>query len=144
MTKASRPTKALIAAVVVAAHLSPLIPRGGKEPEKKKGPPEAMLLAEPELLEKDERSADPRAVRVDCPQTYDGIGVMVAFGSNRITNVAKGWPADKAGIRPGDIMEKPWNARAVNGYMAFTIIRNGKRTEFNLQTDNICFRDKPW
>jgi hypothetical protein len=71
-------------------------------------------------------------------------GVMVAFGSNRITNVAKGWPADKAGIRPGDIMEKPWDARAINGYMRFTIIRDGRRTEFYLQTDNICFRDRPW
>lgn len=112
------------------------LPKG--EIEKPKKPkPNQVEIYDVELLAKDDRESTTNFA-LTCPHTYRGIGVKRAWGG-RITSVAPGWPADRAGIKEGDIME-PWDINEENGYMEFTITRNGKTVKMILRTEDICFR----
>lgn len=93
-----------------------------------------------EFIEKE--TDNPNALHISCPHTYEGIGIKRNFG-NVVTQVAPGWPADKAGIKPGDSVE-PWSIWPENGYMEFELIRDGVRKKMRLKTAQICFRDGPF
>lgn len=139
--KLGRPEKAAVIGLVLLLHSVPLYPQRIEQRQEKE-PAHVSLLMEPELLDKPD--LERKSALSNCTDTYDGIGVKIAFGSNRITEVAKGWPAHRAGIRPGDVIEHLTEPRIIDGYMAITISRNGKKTNMKLRTERICMRDKPW
>jgi C-terminal processing protease CtpA/Prc len=95
------------------------------------------LYLEAELLEKDESNLV-SPFSFNCPSTYEGIGIMRNFGGV-VTKVAKGWPAWRAGIEPGDVLT-PWELPIVNGIMEFQVTRNGKTVTMKLRTELICIR----
>jgi hypothetical protein len=115
-----------------------------EEKREKKPPPPllANMVTDAELVDKIEESADPNALHIQCPQTYRGIGIKRNFGGE-VVHVAKGWPADRAGIKVGDILE-PWGFEEVNGFMEFEVIRGPKRVRMRLKTEAICFRESPY
>lgn len=137
----------LIALFVVLMHASPIIwmilPH---EEEKQKRPPGEttvdLISGDVELQSKEEQTRDPNALHIACPKTYEGIGIKRAWGG-RVTEVAKGWPADRAGIKIGDTIE-PWLFYPVDGFMEFEVVRGHKRAKMRLKTEQICFRDGPF
>jgi hypothetical protein len=110
-----------------------------------KGPPPPLLanmVTDADLIDKIEERVDSNALHIECPQTYRGIGIKRNFGGE-VIHVAKGWPADRAGIRVGDILE-PWGFEEVDGFMEFEVIRGSKRVRMRLKTEAICFRESPY
>lgn len=91
----------------------------------------AYLVKDVELLPKE----GTYGLGIDrCPEGYEGIGIKRNFGG-LVTQVAKGYPADRAGIKVGDVIT-PWNIDPVNGWMEFLV--NGK--PMKLRTERICAR----
>ena len=139
--------RALIAAFVVLAHVAAIL-LAIHQPEKdtqqpKKGVTDATLVSgDVELQPKVEETLNRDALHLSCPQTYEGIGIKRRWGG-MVTEVAKGWPADRAGILPGDIVE-PWMFEPVDGFMEFEVVRGSKRVKMRLKTEKICFRDLPF
>lgn len=132
----------------VLLHLSLLVQitmqAGQKEKAKKQGDAvEVRLFMSAELLPKVETTLDPNALHVDCPKTYEGIGIK-RNPMNKIVEVAPGWPADKAGIQVGDYTDLPWDDEKPNGFMEFNVTRNGKTVHMKLRTEKICYRDEPF
>lgn len=128
--------------LALALHLAVILPWPGDE--RSKAPPTkvaAFMVLDAELMEKDE-TLNPSALRLKCPDTHEGIGIKRNFGGV-ITQVAKGWPADRAGIQTGDIIE-PWDLWPADGFMEFTVTRNNVTRSMRLKTERICFRDAPW
>jgi len=139
----SRETCALLSVLLHAALLLTLNVALPDPPKAPKPPVEADLISgSPELLPKMERVLDPSALHIDCPATYEGIGIKRAWGG-MVTEVAKGWPADRAGIVPGDLV-LPWGIDPYEGFMEFEVHRGGKVVKMRLRTEKICFRDKPF
>lgn len=127
-----------VAAILLALHQ----PDELKQP-KKDGVTDATLVSgDVELRPKSEDTLSASALHLDCPQTYEGIGIKRGWGG-RVTEVAKGWPADRAGIRVGDSVE-PWMIDPVDGFMEFEVVRGATRVKMRLKTEKICFRDTPF
>jgi PDZ domain len=133
----------IAALLTLALHLSLLLSLPHEEEKQpKKAPPSVDLVSgDVELMPKQE-TLDAYAMHIDCPHTYEGIGIKRNFGG-MVTQVAKGWPADRAGIQVGDVIE-PWNFEPVDGFMEFEVIRGAKRVKMKLRTAQICFRDLPF
>jgi hypothetical protein len=89
-------------------------------------------------------------------KTYGGIGLQFApvmsKGPNnqmvatnplqfQVSLVPKGYPADKAGIQPGDIIEgDPLRFRGeIGSPITVQVIRNGRKMNFNMQRVKICY-----
>jgi len=96
-----------------------------------------------ELIDKDETQVTSNAIHLNCPETYEGMGVRFN-PQGKIIQVAKGWPAHKAGIQVGDYLIAPYLVSPYNGFIEFDIERNGKRVHMKLRTEHICSRDKPF
>lgn len=134
----------LAALLSLALHLSLLLtlPHEEEKQPKKSPPPVDLIAGDVELLPKEETTLNPDAMHVACPETYEGIGIKRRWGG-LVTEVAQGWPAHRAGIQPGDLIE-PWLFYPVDGFMEFEVVRNGKRVKMKLRTEKICFRDGPF
>jgi hypothetical protein len=124
--------------VAVALHK----PEAQLPPPKPPTIPAAFMPTDVTLVPKVEDQLNPDALHVDCPDTYEGIGIRRDF-SGRVIEVAKGWPADRAGIQVGDVLE-PWGFEAVNGFMEFEVHRGRQVVKMKLVTERICFRDGPF
>ena len=75
-----------------------------------------------------------------CDNQYEGIGL--AFNPmHKVVKVAKGWPADRAGIRIGDYLVDPYNMLPKDGFMEFEVIRGEKKVRMKLRTENICQKE---
>jgi carboxyl-terminal processing protease len=92
---------------------------------------------------------------------YGGIGSLVRNSGDYVTisEVYKGFPADKAGIKPGDILKKV-DGVSLKGYatekvseklkgnpgtdISLTIERNGKETDLNLKREKIVMPSVPY
>lgn len=139
--------RALIAAFVVLAHVAAIVlavyqPEEDKEQPKKAVTDATLVSGDVELQPKLEDTLNREALHLSCPSTYEGIGIKRRWGG-MVTEVAKGWPADRAGILPGDIVE-PWMFEPVDGFMEFEVVRGAKRVKMRLKTEKICFRDRPF
>ncbi len=131
-------------ALVVLLHASPFLYSLLKPaaPPPKQKVVINLIETEAKLIDKDERVGK-NDIHSDCPKTYEGIGIKVTFGGS-ITAVAKGWPAAKAGVRVGDVIEGgAYGFQIENGRKKFTVIRDGQRIAFDLPIENICMRDEP-
>lgn len=131
---------ALLHAAVVGLALYQ--PQPSQSPKQPPPPLLANMVTDVELVDKIEEAINPNALHVECPSTYRGIGIKRNFGGE-VVHVAKGWPADRAGIRPGDILE-PWGFEEIDGFMEFEVIRGQKRVRMRLRTEAICFKDSPY
>lgn len=82
---------------------------------------------------------DGEGTSTECEEWYGGIGIIQDFESE-ITYVAHGYPADKAGIRLGDvIVEQNDEIRGDPGTkLTLNILRNKKKLVFNLVREKIC------
>lgn len=75
-----------------------------------------------------------------CANQYEGIGL--AFNvMHKVVKIAKGWPADRAGIRIGDYLVDPYNMLPKDGIMEFEVIRNDKKVRMRLRTESICQKE---
>jgi predicted metalloprotease with PDZ domain len=145
MTLAGPTRAARAAALALAAllHLSLLFTFKVQETPPEKPPTRVALLSgDIELQPKEEDNLNPNSLHLNCPETYEGIGIKRRWGG-MVTEVAKGWPADRAGIKVGDVIE-PWFFDAVDGFMSFEVHRAGRVIKMRLKTERICFRDGPF
>lgn len=138
-----RAARATCWALAAALHLSLLITIAAEKQEPSK--PEVVsagLIGDVELQPKMEDTVNPNSLHLSCPYTYEGIGIKRRWGG-MVTEVAKGWPADRAGILVGDVIE-PWFFEPENGFMSFEVHRAGRVIKMRLKTEKICFRDGPF
>ncbi len=71
-----------------------------------------------------------------CEKTYDGIGVENNFGG-KVIRVAKGHPAWRAGIVPGDVLSDMYETP---GWKSFLLHREGRPgVPMRLRTEKICY-----
>lgn len=77
---------------------------------------------------------------LSCPGSYRGIGVMVNWGSNRITEVAPGGPASLAGVLVGDtLLTDEWFGKyEPKTKIVIRIERDGVPMTLSVTIDNIC------
>lgn len=138
-----RAARATCWALAAALHLSLLITFGAqREAPTPPKPAQAHLIGDVELQPKEEENLNPNSLHLSCPHTYEGIGIKRRWGG-MVTEVAKGWPADRAGIIVGDVVE-PWFFEPENGFMSFEVHRGGRVIKMRLKTEKICFRDGPF
>lgn len=138
--KPSRATRAGILAVVILMHIAPFIELPKGSPKQPPVMADVSYFVDAELLPKNDRATDAKALRIDCPKTYVGIGIKRNV-MNRVLEVAPGWPAHRAGILPGDILS-PWDLGEGGGYFEFTVTRNGKTVQMRLKTEDICYSER--
>jgi hypothetical protein len=140
-----RAARATCWALAAALHLSLLITlhvTSEEDDASAPSPVATVLIGEVELQPKMEDTLNPNSLHLNCPHTYEGIGIKRRWGG-MVTEVAKGWPADRAGIVPGDVIE-PWFFEPENGFMSFEVHRSGRVIKMRLRTEKICFRDGPF
>lgn len=88
---------------------------------------------EPHLLESS-------SLGMSCPKTYKGIGVLVNYGSLRVTQVVKGGPADKAGVLIDDIiMDDYFGLYPIGAEINVEVIRDGKPLKLKAIIGDICY-----
>ena len=104
-----------------------------------------LFLKQPEnsnVAEQSKRSTvklqdKPLRIGIRNCKVYKGIGISYTILGN-ITKVAKGYPADLAGIRVGDNLL----AQAIVEDKAYLILKRlGKELKFVLNTESICYND---
>lgn len=138
------------------------VPGEGEEPpsEQQQATPEALNveIVDPPKLEdkevappKDEESGDsmsaPSHLDDQCAEFFGGIGITQSTPQNQygfpieptVTEVHKGYPAEKAGIQVGDIL---MNSEEIRGEIGTTVtvpvMRNGQIITFKIIRDKIC------
>ena len=97
------------------------------------------------------KEKDTKANRKECGENfYYGIGVRVTF-ENAIISVAKGYAADRAGIKEGDWVEGFVDHKQgvfkngtsfkgdENVGIDIFVVRNGKRLKFTIIREKICY-----
>lgn len=73
-------------------------------------------------------------------ETYMGVGITYAPFSGEILSAPSDYPAYKAGLRPGDIIQE--RNKTANGWVTYDILREGKNLSFQMKEQPICFIDK--
>lgn len=72
--------------------------------------------------------------------SYEGVGMIIQPGSNRVISAPPQYPAYKAGIRKGDRIADPYGPAARHGVVAFVVEgAHGART-VRIRMAKICFR----
>ena len=126
----------LIHFAVMLAALSPSCTQA--VPPKKHTPPaeQGEKVLQIKLLPSDETESE-----TPCADSYTGIGVN--HSSTTITEVAPGGPADRAGIKAGDIFINEaefWiNQHPAGTLVVMRILRDGRELEFRLKIGRICY-----
>jgi hypothetical protein len=103
-----------------------------------------------ELPSKDRKPAGEGKVDDNCDgvDAYGGIGIQGDYHLNdyRITAVGKGYPADRAGVKPGDVIVTPasWEIRGEPGTkITLLLIRQGREMQVTMVRDKICMQKEP-
>lgn len=75
-----------------------------------------------------------------CPHYYAGIGIRFSWLLREVIDVAPGGPADRAGVRVGDILiNDPYNDRETIGETrTYTIKRGDQVINITMVTEKIC------
>lgn len=82
---------------------------------------------------------DTDATGKQCPNTYGGVGLRYAEGS-RVLEVYAGYPAYKAGIKPGDVLYSKEDLRGEPGTkVEVTIVRDNNYININIIREKICY-----
>ena len=100
------------------------------------------------VVVKKKKKAQEKQAYIDhkCEKWYSGIGVMNnGDGSCLITYVGKGYPADRAGIKPGDLvlksdLECPGRG-PLGTHILVKIMRGTQVLTFDLVREKICQKD---
>ncbi len=76
----------------------------------------------------------------DCEDWFGGVGITHSF--REIIKVNKGYPAEKAGVKVGDIILNEEELRGeVGTEVTMLIIRDGDPLEFTFERGKICTED---
>lgn len=77
-----------------------------------------------------------------CPAFYGGIGIEEDFFSHTVSNVYKGYPAEGAGVRVGDLIEsvsgEPIRGEPGTSFL-LRIVRDGKSFTVKITRQEICY-----
>lgn len=74
-----------------------------------------------------------------CKDYYEGIGISESFDGT-IMWIAKGYPAEKSGLLPGDIIQPGDEIRGPAGTIAkINVLRDGKLLQFDIKRGRICY-----
>lgn len=101
------------------------------------------MLEEMQRLAKEEAAI--KSIMKKCDKHYLGIGVTHSSLFGEITNVAPGGPADRAGIKVGDIPLDSLDIRdkfAEGTVITVPILRNGIMHEIPVTIGKICIESK--
>ncbi len=163
------PVLAFIAAIAIHIGLFSLIHKGGSDGDggagKKQEAIKVKILDKPsEIIVKSklvlptngnvhkpkEKEVPPeqKVVEHKCDESYDGIGIQFDYMSTqmcKIAYVAKGYPADRAGILVGDLLlsdsksdvDCPGRGKA-GSMLTIQLIRNGQHLTKTMVREKIC------
>jgi hypothetical protein len=76
----------------------------------------------------------------DRDQRYIGIGITFGFGTNLVLTAPPQYPAYRAGIRVGDMLEDPWAITNTPAWITVKVTRHDKKLSFRVKPSDICFR----
>lgn len=101
------------------------------------------VLQDAKKLQKKQEKTGIKSISKDCKKYYTGIGIVHNGFFNEISQVASGGPADRAGIKVGDVLAEPTH-RIRNQYSEGTvinvpIIRNGITINMRVTIGKICY-----
>lgn len=141
ISETSWSTRAACFAVAAIVHMVPFVSPHKPERSRSERVPASLISTDIEFQAKSEDNLIHSSLHLNCPRTYDGIGIKIRWGG-MVTEVANGWPADRAGIKVGDVIE-PWFFGVEGGFMSFDVHREGRVIKMRIKTEKICFRDRP-
>lgn len=77
---------------------------------------------------------------VACPRSYVGIGFKYWTLTNEISEIAPNSPAERIGLRAGDVIISMTNThnRSVGDVFSITIVRNERVFTFETKLEDIC------
>jgi len=77
-----------------------------------------------------------------CDHYYGGVGIQRSYTGETVTEVYKGYPADRAGIKVGDIVLNPQNVirGEVGSTIRIVVYSNRTTTVYNLIREKICIK----
>jgi hypothetical protein len=78
--------------------------------------------------------------KCDNKHSYIGIGIQF-FPDGRISDVAKGYAADRAGLKVGDRIIDSMNYHRVGDYEYISVIRNFRKITFKIKVERICIKE---
>lgn len=90
--------------------------------------------------------------RKDCPKSFVGLGIRTDRNSGRVTEVAPGGPADKAGIQLEDrfvsaeLLEKQFTNADIGTVRSYFLVRGPRETEsvqVHIRIDKVCYEEAP-
>ena len=82
---------------------------------------------------------DTDALGKECPYTYGGIGIQQGR-FNEISVVFQGYAADRAGLKPGDIMLYEGDIRGEPGTSIYIrVLRQSAYIDFTIIREKICY-----
>ncbi len=92
------------------------------------------------VIEDDEDGIAKKNQEQKCPNNYGGVGIEIGF--DVIQKVFAGYPADRAGIKPGDIVVQISDGKEIRGpvgsKVTLVIFRDGLIINFELIRESIC------
>ena len=140
----------MIASILV--HVFLLVPRTAvpkAQNTENQSPIQMVLLPKSEQTPKYEGEGDgvglSRALKKDkCTKSskkFMGIGVMWIERTGFIVDAPEGYPAHRAGVRPGDVVAgSKFTERGE--YLIFEIERYNERLQFKLKMEKICYEER--
>lgn len=82
-----------------------------------------------------------------CTRTYTGVGLESSYSSGRISGLAPGGPAQRAGAQLGDRLLNDAvfsrNQHEVGKKMTLRLEREGRRIDLPVVIDRICVEETP-
>lgn len=119
-------SRVVAAALVVFLHAALLLRIADDPPPPRKRTFDVQLQPDITFVERGEDTLP--GVTSDCPNHYFGVGLKHDF-SNRVIDIARGYPAERAGIRVQDVVT----------FSPEPIIRPGERREFRVERGAVTF-----
>jgi len=112
-----------------------------KKQERQADPPVKVQLMPPEANKGDNTGAGFGASgSPECTKRYNGIGVLIFDSTGFIVKVQPGYPADRAGVKPGDRAIEPIEIK--DNVASFTVERYDQHIHFTIKSEMICYDER--
>jgi hypothetical protein len=102
------------------------------------------------IIIEQKKKLPPEQIVVDhkCEESYEGIGIQFDYMSTqmcKISHIAKGYPADRAGLKVGDLLLSDAKSDVdcpgrgpIGSLLTLQVVRGGKHFEVTLVREKIC------